>query len=244
MRLVDTHAHLNEFSDLDNVLEGAKASEVTAIVAVGMDHESNVKTLEYSKLYKGYVYPALGVHPWRIKESVEEAVGFIKQNIDRCVAIGEIGLDYWIKTDQETQKLVYKDLLNLAVGENKAVCVHARGAWEDAYDLVKESRVKKAVFHWYSGPLEVLQRILDSGYFVSATPAAEYSKHHREALQHTPLENILLETDSPVKYKGVDSEPSHVYKTLKYVAEIKGVSEEILAEKTTENAIELFNLPI
>ena len=244
MRLIDTHAHLNEFSNLDRVIERARAAEVMAIVAVGMKHESNVKTLEFSQLYKGYVFPALGIHPWEVEDDVEDAMNFIREKIDGCVAIGEVGLDYWIKTDQEIQRQVLRDLLSLAVERDKAVSVHSRGAWEDAYNLVKGSGVKKAVFHWYSGPLEVLKGILDSGYFISATPAAEYSKHLRKALQHTPLENILLETDSPVKYKGVNSEPSHVLKTLKYVAEIKGVSESFLAEKTTENAIKLFDLPI
>lgn len=244
MRLVDTHAHLNEFSDLDGVMERAKAAGVMAIVAVGMDHESNVKTLEFSRLYEGYVFPALGIHPWEVEGGIENAMSFIREKIGGCVAVGEIGLDYWIKTDREIQKRVLKDLLKVALEKNKAVSVHSRGAWEDAYSLVKESGMKKVVFHWYSGPLEVLQKILDSGYFISSTPAAEYSEHLRRALQHAPLENLLLETDSPVKYRGIESEPSHVYKTLEHVAEIKGISEGSLAEKTTENAIKLFDLPI
>ena len=242
MRLVDTHAHLDQLLDLKNVIDRAKKAGLEGMVAVGVDYNSNVKTIEFSKIYEGYIFPAIGIHPWEVEKNTDEAIEFIEDNADSCVALGEIGLDYWIKTDKEKQKEIFERLLKVAIERDKPVSIHSRGAWEEAFNLVEKLNVKNAVFHWYSGPLEILKKILERGYYVSASPSSEYSKKHREAIFQTPLENLLLETDCPVKYKGVESEPADVLKTLKCVSELKEVKEETVAEITTENAIKLFRL--
>lgn len=244
LRLIDTHAHLDEFPDLNPVVERAKNAGVIAVIAVGTSHASNEKTLHLSQSHRGYIFPAQGIHPWEVGDGAEEEITAIEAKIKDCVAIGEIGLDYWIKKEKEIQRRTFKQLLELAVRWDKPVSIHTRGAWEDAYLLVAESKIKKAVFHWYSGPQAILHKILDSGYLVSATPAVAYSKALREAVKFTPIDSLLLETDSPVKYMGITAEPATVVKTLKYVAELKGILEEVVAEKTTENAIALFNLQL
>lgn len=244
LRLVDTHAHLEEFQDIKSVVERAKKAGVVGIVGVGVGYDSNVKTLEFSKAYRGYIFPAIGVHPTEVEKESDEVFEFIERRISDCVAIGEIGLDYWTKTSKEKQNRVFERLLEIAAKKDKSISVHTRGAWEETYNLVEQFHIKKAVFHWYTGPLETLKKILDRGYYVSASPAAEYSKKLRENLRQTPLENLLLETDCPVKYKDVESEPADVLKTLKYVAELKRMTEAVLAEKTTENAMKLFRLEL
>ena len=244
VRLIDTHAHLDELTDIDGVVERARRAGVIGIVAMGIGQISNMKIIELSKTYNDYVFPAIGIHPSELEGSLEEMIKYVEQNADSCVAIGEIGLDYWMKTDKEKQKKAFKSLLEIALNNNKPVSIHSRGAWEETYNIVEQMNVKKAVFHWYSGPLEVLKKILDQEYYVSASPSSEYSKKHRESIYQTPLENLLLETDSPVKYNDAESEPVDVFKTLKYVSELKGVEEETIAKKTTENAIELFKLKI
>src|SRR4030042_5828197 len=94
-QLIDTHAHLAETENLEKVLVNAKEAGLVAIIAVGSDIVSNVKTLEISGRYPGFVYPALGWHPWYIKESeIEASLEFIKANIAKAVAVGEGGLDY------------------------------------------------------------------------------------------------------------------------------------------------------
>ena len=97
--------------------------------------------------------------------------------------------------------------------------------------------------HWYTGHLKTLKALLDSSYLVSATPAIEYSKDHREAIREAPLEQLVLETDCPVAYRGVPSEPVDILRTLRAVAALKGVPEEEVAEETTKNTLELFNIP-
>jgi len=112
----------------------------------------------------------------------------------------------------------------------------------DCVDIVTEVGVEKAVFHWFSGPVDMLKKLLDYGYYISATPAAAYSREHRAIIENTPLESLLLETDSTVAYKGEPSEPAHILKTLSAVTEIKNVRKETVAAKTTENARSVFKI--
>jgi TatD DNase family protein len=111
------------------------------------------------------------------------------------------------------------------------------------YSLAESMNISKALFHWYTGPLKTLKALLNRDYLVSATPAVEYSKAHRQAIRETPLEQLVLETDCPVAYRGVSSEPVDVLRTLRAGAELKSTTEEEVAETTTRNALEFFNLP-
>lgn len=252
MELIDTHAHLEEVKDLKGAIRRAVKAGVIAIIAVGSDYESNLWILNESKKYetrKLKIYPALGLHPWGLDLSkVNETINLIEKNIDIIVALGEIGLDYWYKDARKNdevkglQKEVFWRVLNLARKNNKPVSIHSRGAWMDCVDMTVEAGVKKAVFHWFSGPLDVLKKLLDYGYYISATPAAAYSKEHRKVIENTPLENIVLETDTPVVYVGEVSEPAHIVKALNAVAELKGEKVGVVAEKTTENARKIFNI--
>jgi TatD DNase family protein len=252
-RLVDSHLHLDEIEDVEKAIYEAKQVGVVALIAVGQDYESNLKVLELSEKHKAFVYPALGLHPWSLGDMDNAQVALnlrlVEENIGRAVAIGEIGLDYHKKVKaavgRERQKEVFKAMLELARREDKPVSVHSRYAWKDGFDLVKETGVSKAVFHWYTGFSSVLREIIAEGYFISATPAAEYHDEHRRAIKETPLENLLLETDSPVTYgreTRYESRPSDITRALGAVARLKGLEEGVVAEQTTANAVRLFSL--
>ncbi|MEW6070564.1 MAG: TatD family hydrolase [Candidatus Thermoplasmatota archaeon] len=250
--LIDTHAHLELITQIENCLKEAKDRDVSAIIAVGSSYQSNIEVLKIAGSYKSKdfpkIFPALGLHPWDLKEEVEVGLEHIKSNIDKIVAIGEIGLDYWLKevrkdeNKKELQRKIFKKQLELAENFKKPVTVHSRGAWKDCYEFVKNFNLKEVIFHWYSGPLEILEGILEKGYFVSATPALEYSKEHQEVIKRAPIENILLESDAPVKYRGKESKPSDVARVLELVAELKNLSKEEVASKTTDNAKRIFGL--
>jgi TatD DNase family protein len=250
LQLIDTHAHLDEIENLESVLSQAKAAGVTAIIAVGQGVASNQKTLEIAARYPGFVYPALGWHPWYIKESeIDANLEFIKENIDKAAAIGEVGLDYHKRVralaDKDLQKQALRGLLKIAKYYDKPALIHSRYAWRDAFDMVKEAGLTKAVFHWYTGTSSVLRDIIDSGYYISVTPAIEYHEEHRRAVKETPLGQLLLETDSPVTYaRGREGEfeakPADVVRSLKGAAALRGLSEDELAAKTTENTRRLF----
>ncbi|MFC1944025.1 TatD family hydrolase [Chloroflexota bacterium] len=247
-KLIDTHAHLDELEHLDEAIEKAKSFGVTAIAAVGSDYESNNRVLEIAARYSPYIYPALGLHPSRLgtDEEIQRTLRFVEDNINSISAVGEIGLDYHKRVlglaDKERQKGALRDVLGLARRYGKPALMHTRYAWRDSLTLVAESRVVNVVFHWFTGPSKVLVDLLDAGYHVSATPAAGYHAEHIRIVKETPLERLLLETDSPVVYRmgtelGRESEPADVIKTLVHVASIKQVDPEIVARTTTENAL-------
>jgi len=250
--LVDTHAHLEEVKDLDQALIRAEKAGVTVIVTTGSNQKSNrwaLKIHEKKRSGKIKVYPALGIHPWGLDVSkINLSLNFIQKNIEKVIGVGEIGLDYWLKdvrNDPEkknVQKALFKSLLEIARDYYKPASIHSRGAWKDCLEIMKKVGVKNAVFHWFSGPTDVLKELLKQNYFISATPAAAYSREHRMTIQTTPLENLLLETDSPVKYKGEASEPAHIIKSLEATTEIKALNKETVANKTTENAKKIFKI--
>ena len=248
-RLIDSHAHLEEMEDLDSAIDRAKQNGVVAIVAVGSDYQSNNRVMEIAAKYPDFVYPALGLHPGLLHQaasSLEQQFQFIEDNLYQAVAIGEVGLDYHKRvlsnTGKDRQHSVFGMLLSLGKKYGKPVIIHSRYAWRDSFALTKGAGVELAVFHWYTGPSNVLKEILDAGYFVSATLAAEYHAEHRRAVKEAPLEKLLLETDCPVVYQGHRSEPADVTRSLQAAAEIKGLSVDVVAEKTTRNATSLFGL--
>jgi len=254
-KLIDTHAHLDELQDLDLTLEGARKAGVVAIVAVGSNRQSNIETLRISQQYRHSVYPALGLHPWELGNlepiQIDDNLRFIEQNINSAVAVGEIGLDYDKRVlrvaSKELQQEVLGRLLNIAREYAKPAIIHSRYAWKDALSLVQEVGIEKAVFHWFTGFSSVLRDIIDGGYFVSATPAAEYHEEHRRAVKEAPLQKLLLETDCPVTYgreARYESRPTDVLRGLKAVSHLKGVDEATVAEQTTRNAIEFFAFDI
>jgi TatD DNase family protein len=252
LQLIDTHAHLDEIDNLEQVLTQAKALGLVAIIAVGCDVVSNIKTLDIAERYPGYVCPALGYHPESIKESeIEANLEFIRSNIDKAVAVGEVGLDYHKRiralSDKDLQKRVLRELLKIARDHNKPALIHSRYAWRDAFDIVNGAGLEKAVFHWYTGTTSVLRDIITRGYYISVTPAVKYHEEHRRAVKEAPLDRLLLETDSPVVYaKGREGEfkasPSDVVRSLKGAAVLKDISEAEMADVTTENAGRLFGI--
>ncbi len=255
LRLIDTHAHLDEIEDLHVALRDASDVGLVAVVAVGTGYDSNQRVLEISQQYGKLVYPALGLHPWQLgymkAAEVERTFYQIEDNIGEAVAIGEVGLDYHKRVKalapKDRQKAVLGELMELANKYHKPIIIHSRYSWKDALILTMEAGIKEAVFHWYTGPSSVLGDIIAQGYFISATPASEYHAEHRRAVREAPLLNLLLETDAPVRYgreSKYTSVPRDVRRSLSAVSEIKGVEETALAEQTTQNALRFLQMAI
>jgi TatD DNase family protein len=253
--LIDTHAHLDEMEDLATAVDRARLVGLAGIIAMGQDLSSNTRNLELSARYPAFVYPALGLHPWAIgrldEAQLEKNIGFISNNLHRATALGEVGLDYdkrVLKTaGKDMQKDVLRRLLALALRHDKPVSLHSRYAWKDALEEVKAAGISKLVFHWYTGFSSTLAELIEAGYYISATPAAEYHDEHRRAIREVPINSLLLETDCPVHYgreQRYRSQPSDVVRSLKAAALIKDIPEEEAATVTTANACRLFGLPL
>ncbi len=253
LKIIDTHAHLDELEELESALNNAKEAGIEAIIAVGSNTQSNQKVLEICQRNPDLVYPALGLHPWELgnlnSSQIDYALKFIEDRASYTTAIGEIGLDYnkrvTKRAGKDLQKEVLKRLLSLAKQYNKPITIHSRYAWKDCFDLVSATGIKSAIFHWFTGFSSVLRDILNSGYFISCTPAAEYHEEHRRAIKETSLEQLLLETDCPVVYgreTKYRSQPSDILRSLKAVSLLKEISEVTIAQQTTQNARQIFGI--
>lgn len=257
LELIDCHAHLDELPDLSGALERSAAAGVKCIVAVAVNTESSRRVLEIAENFKSpKILPALGLYPGEVnEEEIESIAELISSRRNLPAALGEIGLDYWIKPlrkkmpgreeKKALQQKAFRLQLELARKRSLVPIIHSRGAWKDCFRMVDEAGLKRAIFHWYSGPREVLELILEKGYHISATPAAAYSPQHRQALEITPLEKIILETDCPVPRREgeekIATEPADVLYSLKAVAGLKNLSGEEVASITTQNASTLFD---
>jgi TatD DNase family protein len=241
--LIDGHAHLSEIEDIDTAISVARSAGVSAIIGVGTDIESNRATLDIAGRFPGIVYPAVGYHPWSIVPGeIERSLAFIKEKLSCCVALGEVGIDYKAKVKKKVQWEVYERLLSIAKDADKPVIIHCRFSHSRTFAMTAHAGIERAVFHWFTGEREVLTGLLDSGYFISVTPALAYSPFHRDAAAFAPLERILVETDSPVEYQGKISSPSDLVLTLRELARIRGISVEDAGMITERNTRSFYRL--
>ena len=241
--MIDTHAHLNEIEDIHRAILRAKDVGIQGIVAVGMDLFSNRTTLDLARQFPGMVHPAIGYHPWSISQkNIEENIEFIEKNLANCIALGEVGIDYKTKVKKPMQWEVFSRVLSIAARNNRPVIVHSRFSHQRSHQMVKDAGIEKGVFHWYSGPLEILEKIIEDGYYVSATPALAYSPPHQAAIKNAPMERILVETDSPVEYQGKISEPAELIVTLEKLSRLKGMHFEDARFITFQNAKLFFDI--
>ncbi|MEM4832389.1 MAG: TatD family hydrolase [Sulfolobales archaeon] len=239
--LVDSHVHLHEYG------EGwtRYCSGDYILLAVSDDTSSSVKTVELSKKCE-FVIAAVGVHPWNVGQidinsmldSIEELV--IKHDV---LFLGEVGLDKAFHPETfELQIKVFEGFLKLARDYGLGLSVHAAGAWRDTLNLLKEYKVRAAVFHWYTGPLELVNEIVSEGYFIGINPALLIQKKHVLVLERTPIEFILTESDGPYNYRGLTLGPELLEALLKRISEVKSMEIEKVSEQVSRNFQKLVSL--
>jgi len=243
--IIDGHAHLNEIKRLESEFEEARRVGVKAIIGVGMEVESNRRILELAREYPCFVFPAIGYHPWEIREEeIERNLAFIEDNISNCTALGEVGVDYKAKIKKPIQRRVFGEIIRIAKRYDKPLILHCRYSHQRVFSMILEAGVKRAVFHWYNASLDLLREIVSSGYYVSATPALRYSPHHQEAMREAPIERILVETDCPVSFEDKESSPSDVVVTVEELARIKEMPVSEVADATYRNTVDFYELPL
>ncbi len=253
MEFIDTHAHL-DFADFDldreEVIKRAQEAGVTRIVDLGCNLESSQKVVQIAEKFPG-VFAAIGIHPHDAEGCTKKALEDLKKLADnpKVVAIGEVGLDYYrMKSHQDVQQETLRRQLRLAKELNLPVVVHNRDSDEDVIKILEEEKMEKVVIHCFSSNWDLAKRVLDQGYMISFTGVITRSGKETlwEVIGKTSLERIMIETDSPFlvpqKFWGQRNEPMYVVETAKKIAEIKNVSLEEVAKKTTKNAIQFFGL--
>lgn len=245
--MIDTHCHLNfEAFDKDagEVIKRAEEIGVTKFIVPGAKLDSSEKAVLLSQQF-GNVFAAVGVHPHHVKEFNEDVLNSLENllKIDKVVAVGEIGLDF--KKDVPLQIECFKKQLELAIKYDKPCIVHCREAYDEMDTFLEEYKLR-GVFHCFTGDLDHLKRVLAMGFYVSFTGNVTYDGSYDLLIKNTPIEKLLLETDSPYlapePMRGQRNEPRNLLYTAKYISEIKNIGLTELIERTTQNAEQLFNL--
>ena len=250
-RLIDSHVHMESFEDPEVIVQQSKDSGVDAVICVGGSLESSKVAKQLALEHPGYLYPALGVHPSEaLKDDIDAAIAYLRENLDGCVAVGEIGLDYFrMHATKEKQHKALRMQVRLARKYGLPIIIHNREAHDDILTILKEEKAEEisGVFHSFTGELKFLESILAQNYHVSFTgPVTFKNTNYNKLIDCVPVEQLLLETDSPflapAPFRGKRNEPAYVKYIAEKIAQVKGITLEKLAEITSENAQNLFHL--
>jgi TatD DNase family protein len=229
--LIDAHAHLDHYDNPGEALRDIDERRIFTI-ANSMDphsYERNLALAEKCSL----VLPTFGIHPRRAAGHVDR-LSEIQPLVDQSPMLGELGLDFHWVEDTETypdQIKVFEFLVEAAASQGKAVNLHTKGAEARVLDTLVASGVEKAIIHWYSGPLDVLDRMIASGYLFTIGVEVLYSEKIREIARVIPTHQLLSETDNPGGNKWLVGEvalPRIVAHVVKTLAQLKGISSEKL----------------
>ena len=240
---VDTHCHIfkSDYDNIDEVLNNASNNNVKYYINNGSDREYNKEVLELVKEYDN-MYGALGMHPETVDDYSLDDIEFIKNNLsnEKIVAIGEIGLDYhYTKENKDEQIKLLEMQLSLAEEYNLPVIIHSRDATEDTINTLKKFNCRGTI-HSFSGSLETAKIYIKMGYLLGVNGVITFKNCNiKDVIKEVGLDNIVLETDSPyltpVPYRGMQNNPSHILDIAKFVSELYNVSLEELSYRTNEN---------
>ncbi len=248
---IDTHCHI--FKEYyDNITEVINEMKDNIMIVSGYNSSSNKEVIELVNKYPN-VYGTIGLHPEEVNNISENAFDFIIENINnpKIVGIGEIGLDYhYVSDNKELQKDIFIKQMNIARKYNKTVVIHSRNAILDTVNIIKEYQDLKIVMHCYSSSLEVARDLIKMNVKLGIGGVVTFKNgvKLKEVVQNVPIENLLLETDSPYMspepLRGKQNKPYNCYLIAKKIAELKGISLESVLKITTSNAISQFDLKL
>lgn len=259
INFIDTHAHLfhppfeNDRADVLLRLKAAGVSRVINII-LGPDKKLIEDTFSWAQNLSE-VYFGLGIHPHDAsmfnEHSIDELTPYFSH--PKMKVVGEIGLDYYYNHSQKSQQIAcFENFLDFSKKINLPVSIHTRDAFEDTYAILKNSNVLGTcggVIHCFTGNWDQAKKWLDLGAYLSYSGILTFKKatELHEAAKNTPMNRLLIETDAPFlapePYRGKRNEPAFISKTAQYMAHLKEMPIEHIAETTTLNAKKLFKIP-
>ena len=253
--IFDTHAHYDDEQfdiDREELLGKMQGAGIETIVDVGASLETTKKALELAHRYD-FIYAAVGVHPSEVEELDDDSIELLRSlcRDDKCVAIGEIGLDYhWPDPAPELQKLWFRRQLNLARSEHLPVIIHSRDAAADTLEIMADERAEEigGVVHCFSYSKEIARQCVKMGFYIGIGGVLTFKNARKmvEVMEDTPMDRILLETDcpylAPEPYRGKRNSSLYLPYVVQKMAEIKGITTEEVINITRKNAMTMYGL--
>ena len=255
--IIDSHCHLdysNLYDKLDDVVKRAEHNQVKYLLTICTTLESFKKIKLIVDKYKN-IYGTFGIHPHETKKYTNIDSKFIidlKSLFKKIIGIGETGLDfYYNHSDKKIQKKSFVEHIRAAVDLNIPVIVHSRNAEMDTYEILKSERKNsnlKILVHCFTGSKDFAKKLIDINCYISVSGIITFKNtaEFTDTVSFIPLENLLVETDSPylapVPIRGKSNEPAYIVHTVEKLSQIKDVSRESVMTNTTNNFKKLFNL--
>ena len=249
--IFESHAHYDDSKfddDREELLSTMQENGIEKIINIGCSIESCKSTLELTKQYP-FVYGAMGIHPSDIGDLNEDTFLWLREQVkkEKVVAVGEIGLDYYWDKEEEVQKnqrIWFRRQLELAKESNLPVIIHSRDAAADTMEIMKEAYVQgiKGVIHCFSYSKEIAREYLNMGLYLGIGGVVTFNNARKvkEVVEYAPLEQIVLETDSPylspVPYRGKRNCSLNLPLVAEEIGRIKGISSEEVVRVTGDNA--------
>lgn len=261
--MIDIHAHLcfESFANEKEKVALECMRSMDAVIVGTARYDECVCALDLCSRHEK-LFPTLGYHPAEGGSNVDGIMELARKRRKDIVGIGEVGLDYhWVKDEEKRkeQRRIFSDFIALAEELGKPIVIHSWDAEEECFDMVKGTSVP-VVFHCYSGSRQLAEKILSKGFKISMSTHVLFSKDHRKLARDVPLSGMVLETDAPflspynyLRSKGQEhllkagfdpqkNYPWNIEFSAKKIAEIKGVAEEDVIDKTSENAKKIFGM--
>ena len=253
--IFETHAHYDDAkfdTDREMLLADLPQRGISPVINVGSSIATTKTTLSLAQEYP-FLYAAVGVHPSDVDDLNEDTYAWLRQQttLQKTVAVGEIGLDYyWDKEPevQNAQRYWFRRQLELARETNLPVIIHSRDAAADTMEVMKAVHAEEipGVIHCYSYSREMAQEFIKMGYYIGVGGVVTFknAKKLKETVEAIPLERILLETDcpymTPEPHRGTRNDSSNIPFVIAKIAELKGITAEEVERVTEENAVRLF----
>ena len=250
--IFDTHSHYDDEqfnSDRNSLLETFPGKGVIGVVTCGTDTETSSYSRELANQYN-FMYFSAGFHPENLEGHLLEELNEIEElaRDEKCVAIGEIGLDFhWMSSTKEKQRAFFKEQLELAKKLDMPVIVHDREAHGDTLEILKET-APKGVLHCFSGSKEMAREIIKLGMYIGLNGVATFKNARKslEVVKEIPLERLVLETDCPYlcpePYRGRRNNSSYIPFIAERIGEVLEKSAQEILDITAENAKRLYEI--
>jgi len=253
--IIDTHSHiyLPEFrDDLDQILKRAENEEIKLILMPAIDNETHLAMLGIEGHHPEKCLAMMGLHPCSVKEGHKHELKIVEEYFGkrRFVAVGETGLDfYWDRTFTKEQYESFQIQIDLAKQYDIPVVIHSRNSIDECIKVIRENQQGnlKGVFHCFSGNEKQAKEITDLGFYLGIGGVVTFKNSGLDKVMvDIDMKNVVLETDAPylapVPFRGKRNECSYLKYVVEKLANIKNVTKQEVADITTKNAKELFNI--